>query len=248
MMKKEKVRIGTERIEFFSDAVIAIIITLMVLEIKLPNIDEDATSDQIFQQLRIILPNIFAFTISFMVLGVYWANHHQFYKAIEQMDWKLLWYNLHFLFWCALIPLSTALLAEHYDKPAITMLYGINMLTSSGAFALMHRHTAKSGLFISHLSPRILRRIKRVNIASTILYIISVFAGFISVYIPIIIFALVPSFYFFPQIVAVETAETDWSRPPEKISFLFKVRYRLLILAIPRSHLYFPKKIDWLKT
>ena len=208
-MKKEKVRIGTERIEFFSDAVIAIIITLMVLEIKLPKIDEDTTSAQILHQLRAILPNIFAFTISFMVMGVYWANHHQFFKAIEHMDWKLLWYNLHFLFWCSLIPLSTSLLAEHYDKPVITTLYGINMLASSGAFGLMHRHVSKSGLFILHLSPKILRRIKRVNIASTVLYVISIFAGFISVYIPIIIFAMVPAFYFFPQIVEVEMEETQ---------------------------------------
>src|SRR6187431_1272766 len=108
-MKKERLKIKTERIEFFSDAVIAIIITLMVLEIRLPEIEDDESSAEIFHQLKEILPNIFAFMISFAVLGVYWVNHHQFFKAIEYSDWKLLWYNLHFLFWCSLIPLSTAL-------------------------------------------------------------------------------------------------------------------------------------------
>ena len=100
-MKKERLKIKTERIEFFSDAVIAIIITLMVLDIHLPKIEDNATSAQIFHQLKGVLPNIFAFMISFAVLGVYWVNHHQFFKAIEQADWKLLWYNLHFLFWCS---------------------------------------------------------------------------------------------------------------------------------------------------
>ena len=119
-MKREKIKINTERIQFFSDAVIAIIITLMVLEIHLPKIEDSATSSQIFHQLKGVLPNILAFMISFAVLGVYWVNHHQFFKAIEQADWKLLWYNLHFLFWCSLIPLTTALLAEHFIKPAIT--------------------------------------------------------------------------------------------------------------------------------
>jgi len=204
-MKRERVKIETERIEFFSDAVIAIIITLMVLEIHLPKIEDSETSTQVFHQLKEILPNIFAFMISFAVLGVYWVNHHQFYKAVEYADWKLLWYNLHFLFWCSLIPLSTALLAEGFDKPAITTLYGLNMLTSGGAFALMHMHTVRNGLFITNLSPKILRKIKRVNILSTCLYVIAIFAGYLSVYISIVIFALVPALYFFPQNVELET-------------------------------------------
>lgn len=206
-MPREKVKIETDRVEYFSDAVIAIIITLMVLEIHLPEIPATATSLEIFQRLSTILPNIIAFTISFAVLGVYWVNHHQFYNAIAYTDWKLLWYNLHFLFWCALIPLSTALLAEHYDKPAITALYGINMLTSGGAFALMHAHTVRNGLFIQNVSGRILRRVKRVNTLSISLYVFSIFAGYISVYIPIMIFALVPALYFFPQQVELETNE-----------------------------------------
>ena len=208
-MKKERLKINTDRIAFFSDAVIAIIITLMVLEIRLPKIEDDATSAQIFHQLKEILPNIFAFMISFAVLGVYWVNHHQFYKAVEHSDWKLLWYNLHFLFWCSLIPLTTALLAEDFDKPAITALYGINMLTSGGAFALMHAHTVRNGLFITNISSKILRKMKRVNILSTSLYVIAIFAGYISVYISIVIFALVPALYFFPQNVELETRETS---------------------------------------
>ena len=207
-MKKEKLKVRTDRIEFFSDAVIAIIITLMVLEIHLPKIEDSATTAQIYHQLKEILPNIFAFIISFAVLGVYWVNHHQFYKAVEYADWKLLWYNLHFLFWCSLIPLTTALMAEHFDKPAITTLYGINMLTSGGAFALMHAHTVRNGLFITNLSSKILRKIKRVNIVSVFLYVIAIFAGYISVYISIVIYALVPALYFFPQNVELETNET----------------------------------------
>jgi len=208
-MKKERIKIKTERIEFFSDAVIAIIITLMVLEIRLPEIDDNATSAEIFHQLKGIIPNIIAFMISFAVLGVYWVNHHQFFKAIEYSDWKLLWYNLHFLFWCSLIPLSTGLLAENFHKPAITVIYGINMLTSGIAFGLMHAHAVRKGLFIINLAPKILTRIKTLNILATSLYVFSIFAGYISVYISIVIFALVPALFFFPQNVEVETDENS---------------------------------------
>lgn len=208
-MKKERIKIKTERIEFFSDAVIAIIMTLMVLEIRLPEIEDGEDSAQIFHQLRRILPNILAYMISFLSLGVFWVNHHQFFKALEQSDWKLLWYNLHFLFWCSLVPITTTLLAEHYDKPAITALYGMNALTSGGAFALMHIHALRKGLFIAHISPKIFRRLKRVNILSTSLTIFSIFAGYISVYISIAIFALLPALYFFPQNVELELNETE---------------------------------------
>jgi uncharacterized membrane protein len=208
-MKTEKLKINTNRIEFFSDAVIAIIITLMILEIPIPKIEDSATSAQVFHQLKGILPNIIAFTISFASLGVFWVNHHQFYNAVDHTDWKLLWFNLHFLFWCSLIPLSTALLAENYDKPAITTLYGLNMLASGGAFGLMHAHTVKNGLYIANLSSKILRKIKKVSILSFSLNVIAIFAGFLSVYISLVIYAIIPALYFFPQIVELETNETD---------------------------------------
>jgi uncharacterized membrane protein len=208
-MKKERLKIRTVRVEFFSDAVIAIIITLMVLDIHLPKLEDNATSAQIFHQLKGILPNIFAFIISFATLGVYWANHHQFYQAVEYTDWKLLYYNLHFLFWCSLIPLSTALLAENYDKPAITLLYGFHMLATGGAFGLMHAHAIRNGLFTKNISPKIFRQIKRVNILSFSLYLIATFVGYVSVYISIAIYAFVPTLYFFPRNVEFEIDETS---------------------------------------
>jgi uncharacterized membrane protein len=206
-MKREFLKTGTARIEYFSDAVLAIIMTLMVLEIHLPEIRNGSSTGEVLRDLKPVLPNIFAFMISFATLGVYWVNHHQFYNAVERSDWKLLWYNLHFLFWCSLVPLSTSLLAEHYQNPAITALYGLNSLASGGAFAIMHVHAVEKGLFLETVSSNLLRRIKRINILSTILVLISIFAGYISVYISIAIFAFLPAMYFFPQNIELEIKE-----------------------------------------
>lgn len=204
-MKKEIVKTGTVRLEYFSDAVLAIIITLMVLEIRIPTIGEGISTREVIRELKPILPNFLAFMISFGTLGVFWVNHHQFYNAVETSDWKLLWYNLNFLFWCAIIPLTTSLLAEHYENPAITALYGLNQLATG--FGVMHVYAAKRGLFRQNLSSHIFRKIKRINMVSTILVVISIFAGYLSVYISIVIFAMLPLLYFFPPRIELEFEE-----------------------------------------
>jgi uncharacterized membrane protein len=211
-MKKEIVRTGTDRLEYFSDAVLAIIITLMVLEIRIPTIEDGSSTRQVIQALKPMLPNILAFLISFGTLGVFWVNHHQFYSSVEITDWKLLWYNLNFLVWCAMVPLTTSLLADHYEIPAITALYGLNQLAAGTAFGLMHAHAARRGLFREHLSSHIFRRIKRINMASTTLVVISIFAGYVSVYISIVIFAMLPALYFFPPRIELEIEEESLPR------------------------------------
>jgi len=207
-MKREKIRITTDRIEFFSDAVIAIIITLMILEIKLPKIEGATSTWDVIHQLACLWPNLFAFIISFAILAVFWVNHHQFYKAVDRSDWKLLWYNMHFLFWCSLIPLSTALLAEHYDIPFINALYGLNLLLAGGAFALMSGHARRRELFIENLTSKIHKKIKLINFISIMMYVIAIFAGYISVYISLALFAIAPILHFFPQEVELETHGT----------------------------------------
>jgi len=203
-LKKEELKIGTGRIEAFSDAVIAIIMTLMILEIHLPEIEDTATASEIWHQLSGMLPNLFAYMLSFAVLGSFWVNHHQFLHAIAHSDRNLLWYNLHFLFWLSIVPLPTAFLAEHFQKPQASMLYGISMLTAGGSFVVMNAYAEKKELFIEKLSSKVRSRIIKLNILSISLYIISIFICYLSVYISIIIFAFVPALYFIPQNVELE--------------------------------------------
>src|SRR5271154_7527551 len=106
----------TARLEAFSDGVIAIIITIMVLEMKLPHGDR-------FADLAPILPAFLTYVLAFMYVGIYWNNHHHLLHACTHVTGGILWANLHLLFWLSLFPLATAWMGENHFKSAPTALY-----------------------------------------------------------------------------------------------------------------------------
>src|SRR5881394_2573560 len=100
-------RVGKSRLEAFSDGVIAIIITIMVLELRPPNgID--------FAALRPLFPKILSYVLSFVFLGIYWNNHHHLFQAVKHVSGGVLWANLHLLFWLSLIPFVTGWVGENH--------------------------------------------------------------------------------------------------------------------------------------
>ena len=107
----------TSRLEAFSDGVIAIIITIMVLEMKAPH-----GSD--WEALRPIVPVFLYYAMSFVYLGIYWNNHHHLLHAASRVNGKILWANLFLLFWLSLVPLATAWMGENHFAPAPTAVYG----------------------------------------------------------------------------------------------------------------------------
>src|SRR4051812_47916076 len=97
------------RLEAFSDGVIAILITIMVLEFKVPHGSE-------WQDLRPLVPVFFTYILSFVFLGIYWNNHHHMFHAVKRVNGKILWANLHLLFWLSMVPFVTAWMGEnHFD-------------------------------------------------------------------------------------------------------------------------------------
>jgi len=112
------------RLEAFSDGVMAIIITIMVLELKAP---EEAT----FNSLLEVLPGFISYLVSFLYVGIYWNSHHHIFQLAEKVNGKILWANLHFLFWLSLIPFATSWIGENYNLSSPAMLYGIILLMSS---------------------------------------------------------------------------------------------------------------------
>jgi TMEM175 potassium channel family protein len=118
--------------EAFSDGVIAILITIMVLDLHAP--------DQVsWQALRPIVPVFLAYALSFVFLGIYWANHHHMLQLAERVNGGILWANLHLLFWLSLIPFVTAWMGEHHQASIPTALYGIVLLCSGIAYTLLQR-------------------------------------------------------------------------------------------------------------
>jgi TMEM175 potassium channel family protein len=118
------------RLEAFSDAVIAIVITIMVLELKVPH-------GAGWAALRPLLPTFLAYVLSFVILGIYWNNHHHMLHATDRVNGKVLWANLHLLFWLSLFPATTAWMGENDNAPLPTALYGAVLLLAAVAYYVL---------------------------------------------------------------------------------------------------------------
>lgn len=202
-----KITITKNRVEAFSDGVIAIIITLMILEIKLPHIEDSYSSKETWLLLYEIVPHLFSYVLSFIVIAILWINHHSMFHQIKHADNKLIWYNLHLLFWMSLIPLPTSFLGTHPFKPEATAFYGFIMFMNAFAFTLLRWYSQDiAQLYIENISGKIRRKYRIMNGVSSVLYFVSIFAGYISPYISLAIFILIPTIYFMPLNVEVEEA------------------------------------------
>jgi len=121
---------GKGRLEAFSDGVIAILITIMVLELKVPH-----GSD--FTSLKPLLPVIISYILSFIYIGIYWNNHHHMMQAVEFINGGILWSNLHLLFWLSLIPFVTAWMGENHFSTVPVVLYGFILVMNAIAYSIL---------------------------------------------------------------------------------------------------------------
>ena len=120
------------RLEAFTDGVIAILITIMVLELKVPHgTDWDALSP--------VVPVLLTYVLSFVFLGIYWNNHHHMLHATERINGKVLWANLHLLFWLSLVPFATGWMGENHFEALPTAVYGMVLLLAGVAYTVLLR-------------------------------------------------------------------------------------------------------------
>jgi len=118
------------RIEAFSDGVIAIIITIMVLELKVPHSSE-------FKDLVPLLPVFLSYVLSFMYVGIYWNNHHHLFMTVNKVNGTVLWANMHLLFWLSMVPFATAWMGENHFASAPVALYGFVLLMNGVAYSIL---------------------------------------------------------------------------------------------------------------
>jgi uncharacterized membrane protein len=124
--------VNKQRLEAFSDGVIAIIITIMVLEMKVPH-------GAAWTALRPLIPVVLSYALSFVFLGIYWCNHHHLFQAVRQVNGQVLWANLHLLFWLSLIPFVTSWMGENHFAAGPVALYGVVMLLAGCAYFILAR-------------------------------------------------------------------------------------------------------------
>lgn len=142
---------GKGRIEAFSDGVLAIIITIMVLELKVP---EGAEWSVLAAQWPVFL----SYVLSFLYVGIYWANHHHFFQAAERVDGKVLWANLHLLFWLSLMPVATGWMGENHFAPVPVAAYGVVLLLCALAWIPLQRSLVRANGGDASLLAQALRR------------------------------------------------------------------------------------------
>lgn len=188
--------ISTSRIEAFSDGVIAIIITVMVFDLK---ITEAIAGDDFWKAIVNMLPNLLSYVLSFLVLAILWVNHHQLFHQIKHSDGALLWYNLHLLFWMSLIPFATSLIGANPVLWHATAFYSLIFLFNSWAFALLRKYVNRKELLHESISLEAQKKILRKNRLALGMYLAAALLSPLSIYLSFVLLLLVPAMYFIPE-------------------------------------------------
>lgn len=178
------------RLEAFSDGVIAIIITIMVLELKVPH----ATG---LEALAPLWPVFLSYVLSFIYIGIYWNNHHHMLHAVKHVTGGVLWCNLHLLFWLSLTPFTTAWMGENHFAQVPVAVYGIGLLMNAIAYTVLVRALIASHGRDSEFAARI--GSDRKGYASLVMYILAVALSFVSPTISLVLFFAVAAMWFIPD-------------------------------------------------
>jgi uncharacterized membrane protein len=178
------------RLEAFSDGVIAILITIMVLELKVPHGAE-------WSSLKPMIPVMLSYLLSFVILGIYWNNHHHLLHAAERITGKVLWANLHLLFWLSLFPFVTSWVGENHFATVPVAAYGVVMLLAGVSYKILQDILVASHGAHSRLAAAIGSDVK--GRASAALYAIAVGAAFVNRWISCAIYVLVALMWLVPD-------------------------------------------------
>jgi uncharacterized membrane protein len=178
------------RLEAFSDGVLAIIITIMVLDLRVPQ-GTDLTA------LKPVLPVFLSYVLSFVIIGIYWNNHHHLFHSTKQVSGSILWANMHLLFWLSILPFATAWMGENHLASMPTAIYGFVLLMASIAFYILQRAIISQQGHDSLLAEAIGSDWK--GRLSLVLYIASIPLAFVSPWIANGLYVLVASLWLIPD-------------------------------------------------
>ena len=181
---------GKDRLAAFSDGVIAIIITIMVLDLKVPHGADWAA-------LRAVAPNFVSYVLSFVYLAIYWNNHHHMLHTVTRVDGLILWANAHLLFWLSLVPAATAWMGENFLAPLPTAVYGVSLLMPAIAFYVLQRTIMHQQGERSVLASALGRDVK--GKISPLLYAAAILLAFVDAWLSIALYALVAVMWLVPD-------------------------------------------------
>jgi uncharacterized membrane protein len=187
---RRPLEMGTARIEAFSDGVMAVIITIMALELRAPR---GATLDAVVDQL----PGLLVYVLSFMIIGIYWNNHHHLLRAADRISGAAMWANLFLLFWLSLIPVLTEWLRDEYRHALPAAAYGVVALAAGLAYSILVRTLIRANGHSSAVAEAIGSDLK--GYASLLLYAAGVGLAFVSPWIAYAAYLAVALMWFVPD-------------------------------------------------
>ncbi len=197
------------RIEAFSDGVFAIIVTLLVLELKVPELRDHGSVSELAHHLRELLPKFLSWLISFIIVCKFWLNHHHILGLARHANYAMVWLNAIFLMFQSFVPFPTALLGEYPDNPLAVSLFGVVMAFNTLLFMVLYAYILRKLLkpeLAAAQDPHIMLK----SIVGPLSYLVGAGAGWVNVHLAFVVYMLTPLFFIVPpqprQAVAVSGA------------------------------------------
>jgi uncharacterized membrane protein len=176
--KKLERGLTTNRIESLSDGVFAIVLTLMVFQIRVP----DVSPEQLWPRLMKQAPEFYSYAISFILVGIYWVAHHNMYHLVKRSTRPLLWMNLLFLMFVGFVPYSVALVGRYADIQRVMIIYGVHLMIISGLLFLQWWYvTRHKELLVTTLNPQFVRSVDVKILQAPVVCVLAILTSFISV-------------------------------------------------------------------
>ena len=200
--------IRTGRVEAFSDCVISILLTIMVFDIRFPDLAHNFSQHDVNTGFQIVGPKLIAYVFSFLIIGIMWLNHHHLFHLIQVVDEKVLWLNLMLLFWMSLIPFPTAMLGRNPFLPESAAIYGGILFMVTLSFSLLrnyvirHRLTDQDDRGLTRKVNKVNIRALHKNMIASAAYLASVPLAYVSVYLSFACYLIPPVLFFIPEGVA----------------------------------------------
>ncbi len=186
------------RLEAFSDAVFAIVVTLLVLELKVPHIEHPGDLQEVWHALRHVAPIFFSWVVSFFFVAIMWLHHHNIMMMSKHSDYGIIWINLLLLFFICLLPFPTAFMGEYPLTPISVSFWGITVSITSLLLVWFYYYSVRNFLLDSYNKEQAIKNVRLSLFAAPLFYFIAALLAWVSVYISFVLYALVPLMYLLP--------------------------------------------------
>ena len=188
----------------------------MILELKLPDLDKHSTTSHMMIYLRNLIPYFITYAFSYMMIGIFWTNHHHMFFLLETTDENLLWQNFLFLFLLSLIPFTTAIVGANPLIPISAAIYGLVMLLTTVSFVMMRSYSIRNKLIHRDKNRDVRKKIYKVSIRArtkgiigATVYLVSIPLSYVNVYIAYVFFVIPAVIFFVPEGIDTEKLATQ---------------------------------------